>query len=450
MKILLSLFPLLLLLSLPAQAADNNTHEFKLDNGLTVLVRENRQAPVVTVMVWYKVGSIDEPAGATGISHVLEHMMFKGTKHLAPGQFSEIVSRFGGDENAFTSYDYTAYYQNYAANRLPLALQLEAERMHDLVIDPAEFASELKVVEEERRMRVLDKPSAYAWERFAAIARPGTGYAHPTIGWLHDLNAITPAKLERWYRQYYQPGNATLVIVGDVQLEQVKKLVQQYFAGIKGRGEPWHASGDQQPPAGQRRITLHVPVKVPSLYLAYNVPTLGNASDKSDFYALSMLAGILDGGLSARLETRLVRNQKIAAGAGAGYNGTGRGGGLFTLSATANPGVSLEQLEQALRQQISELAGTPPSAAEMERVRAQVLAGDVFAKDSNFGQAMALGRLVTVGLPWQLDDTFASELARVTPQQVSEAARKWLVPERETVAFVLPDDGKPTTQKGAQ
>lgn len=434
----LALFSLLLFLLSPPLMAASSTHEYKLDNGLTVLVRENHQAPVVTVMVWYKVGSIDEPAGETGISHVLEHMMFKGTKHLKPGQFSEIVSRFGGAENAFTSYDYTAYYQNYAANRLPLALQLEAERMHNLVIDPAEFASELKVVEEERRMRVLDKPDAYAWERFAAVARPGTGYAHPTIGWLHDLQAITPAKLERWYRDYYQPGNATLVIVGDVQLTEVKQLVHKYFAPIEGRGVPWHASSAQQPAPGQRRITLEVPVKVPRLYMAYNVPTLGNAKQPSTFYALSMLSGVLDGGLSARLETRLVRGQKIAAGAGAGYNGTGRAGGLFTLSATPNPGVSLAQLEKALRQQIAELAATPPTADEMKRVRAQVLAGDVFAKDANMGQAMALGRLVTVGLPWQTDDNFAAELAKVTPEQVSEAARQWLVPARETVAEVLP------------
>jgi zinc protease len=441
MKTMVGFFVLLLSLSpLSAFAESSSTHEFTLNNGLTVLVRENHEAPVVSVMVWYKVGSIDEPAGETGISHVLEHMMFKGTRHLKPGQFSDLVSRFGGSENAFTSYDYTAYYQNYAANRLPLALQLEAERMHNLLIDPQQFASELKVVEEERRMRVLDKPTAYAWERFAAIARPGTGYAHPTIGWLADLNRITPEKLRRWYQDYYQPGNAYLVIVGDVDFEQAKHLVEKYFGDIKGRGEPWHASGAMLPPAGERNITLHVPVKVPTLFVAYNVPTLGNVKDRRDFYALAMLGGILDGGQSARLPTQLVRGQKLAAGVSADYSGTSRGGGLFTLSATPNPGVTLTQLQQALTIQLKRLEETPPGKAEMERVRAQVLADHVYAKDSNFGQAMALGGLLVAGLPWQLTDEFADQLAKVTPEEVSAVAAKYLIAERRTTAFVLPAD----------
>lgn len=433
---------MLLVLPLSAQAADastNNTHQFTLKNGLTVLVRENHQAPVVTVMVWYKVGSIDEPAGETGISHVLEHMMFKSTKNLKDGEFSAIVSRFGGSENAFTTYDHTAYYQNYAANRLPLALELEAERMHNLTIDPAQFKSELKVVEEERRMRVLDKPNAYAWERFAAIARPGSGYAHPTIGYLHDLNNITPAKLTRWYHNYYQPGNAYLVIVGDVDTAKARALATKYFGDIKGHAVSWHASGAALPAPGKRKITLHVPVKVPTLYMAYNVPTLGNADNKQDFYALAMLAAILDGGASARLPRDLVRDRQLAAGVGAGYNGIGRGGGLFSFSATPSPGVTLKQLQQALLDEIATLAKTPPSKAEMQRVRAQVLAGDVYGKDSDFGQAMSLGRLLVAGLPWQLDKEFATRIDTVTPQEVSEAAAKYLVDKRQATAFVLPE-----------
>ncbi len=443
------IFSLVLLLSWPLQSlAANNTHQFTLDNGLTVLVRENHQAPVVTVMVWYKVGSIDEPAGATGISHVLEHMMFKGTKHLKPGEFSSLVSRYGGSQNAFTSYDYTAYYQQYAASRLPLALELEAERMHNLVIDPDEFASELKVVKEERRMRVLDQPNSYAWERFAAIARPGTGYAHPTIGWLNDLDNITPEKLRDWYRRYYQPANAYLVIVGDVSLKHTKQLVKRYFADIPSQGEPWHASGALQPAAGQRLITLHVPVKVPALYMAYNVPTLGNAKQTDTFYALSMLAGVLDGGASSRLPTRLVRGKRLLAGVSAGYGGSGRGGGLFTLTATPNPGVSLQEAQTALLEQLEDIKETPPSEAEMQRVRAQVLASDVYSKDSNMGQAMTLGHLLTVGLPWQLADNFAANLAKVTPEDVSQVAAKWLVKSRRTIAHVLPTaDQQETTDE---
>lgn len=429
---------LLLLLPLSALAAPSQTAQFTLDNGLTLLVRENHQAPVVTVMVWYKVGSVDEPAGMTGISHVLEHMMFKGTKQLKPGEFTSIVSRFGGAQNAFTSADYTAYYQRYAADRLPLALELEAERMHNLVIDPQEFKSELKVVQEERRMRVVDQPNGWAWERFSAILRPGTGYAHPTIGWLSDLKQITPEKLRRWYQRYYQPGNAYLVVVGDVDIESTHQLVKRYFGDIPGRGEPPHAQGAMQPPAGERQLSLHLPVKVPVIHIGWNVPTLKNVDNKRDFYALSMLAAILDGGMSARLPSSLVRDQQIAAAAGGSYSGSGRGGGTFTLYATPSPGVTLEQLQQALLEQIRLLKKTPPSEQEMARIRAQVLAARVYKKDSDYGQAMTLGRLLVVGLPWQLSERFAQELARVTPEDVSRVARRYLKDKRRVIAYVLP------------
>lgn len=423
-----------------ANDTTQNTHHYQLDNGLTVLVRENPQAPVVTVMTWYKVGSIDEPAGITGISHVLEHMMFKGTDKLKPGEFSDWVSRFGGSENAMTSYDFTAYYQNFAANRLPLALELEANRMQNLVIDPNEFESELKVVKEERRLRVLDNPNSLAWEKFAAIARPGTGYAHPVIGWMEDLNNLTTTQLEQWYQRYYQPQNAFLVIVGDVSFEQVKKDVKHYFGHIKNTATPLHANGELPQPAGERQIIVPVPVKVPNLYMAFNVPTLANAKNKNDFYALAMLSGVLDDGMSARLETRLVRQQKIASRVSAGYSGISRGGALFTLSATPNPGVSLMDLQKALLNEINELKNNPPSDEEIARVQAGVMAGDVFSKDSNFGQAMSLGRLLINDLPWQLDTDFAQELKKVTAQDISQAAQQFLVNEQRAIAYVIPDD----------
>lgn len=428
------------------------THSFTLDNGMKVVVREDHRAPVVTVMVWFKAGSIDEAPFETGLAHVLEHMMFKGTEHLGPGDFSRLVARYGGSDNAFTSYDYTAYYQQYEASRLPLALELEAERLGSLQIDDEEFHRELLVVLEERRMRTDDNPNALAWEKFQAIARPGTGYAHPVIGWRSLLAQLQPEQARSWYQRFYVPGNATLVIAGDVTREQVEPLVERFFADLPAGETPPRPKQTVKAPAGERRLALSMPVKVPSLYMLYNVPSLVTAANPQDFYALTMLAGVLDGGMSARIETDLVRGQKLVAGAGASYSGIQRGDGTFTLTAAPNPGVSLETVEAALREQIVRLQTTLPDESEMARVRAGVLAGQVYEKDSVMGQAMELGTLSTLGLGLDLSETFADELARVTPEDVQRVAREWLVPERLAVAHVTPpaDQNDGSTQEAAQ
>ncbi|MAX56740.1 MAG: peptidase M16 [Alcanivoracaceae bacterium] len=428
------------------------THSFTLDNGMKVVVREDHRAPVVTVMVWFKAGSIDEAPFETGLAHVLEHMMFKGTEHLGPGDFSRLVARYGGSDNAFTSYDYTAYYQQYEASRLPLALELEAERLGSLQIDDEEFHRELQVVLEERRMRTDDNPNALAWEKFQAIARPGSGYAHPVIGWRSLLAQLQPEQARSWYQRFYVPGNATLVIAGDVTRERVEPLVERFFANLPAGETPPRPKQTVKAPAGERRLALSMPVKVPSLYMLYNVPSLVTAANPQDFYALTMLAGVLDGGMSARIETDLVRGQKLVAGAGASYSGIQRGDGTFTLTAAPNPGVSLETVEAALREQIVRLQTTLPDESEMARVRAGVLAGQVYEKDSVMGQAMELGTLSTLGLGLDLSETFADELARVTPEDVQRVAREWLVPERLAVAHVTPpaDQNDGSTQEAAQ
>lgn len=418
------------------------THSFTLDNGLKVLVREDHRAPVVTVMVWFKAGSIDEAPYETGLAHVLEHMMFKGTERLGPGDFSKLVARYGGNDNAFTSYDFTAYYQQYEVSRLPLALELEAERLANLKIEDEEFRRELQVVLEERRMRTDDNPNALAWEKFQAVARPGTGYAHPVIGWRSLLAQLQPEQARSWFERFYVPGNATLVIAGDVTREQVEPLVQRFFSALPAGNTPPRPTQTVTPPAGERRLDLALPVKVPTLFMAYNVPSLVTAENKQDFYALTMLAGVLDGGMSARIETDLVRGQKLVAGAGASYAGIQRGNGTFTLQAAPNPGVTLDQVEAALREQIEKLQTTLPSEAEMARVRAGVLAGQVYEKDSVMGQAMELGTLSTLGLDLDLSEQYGKALAKVTPEEVQRVARQWLVPERLAVGHVQPDQGE--------
>ena len=426
------------LITLTARA-ELPTHEFQLDNGLDVLVREDHRAPVITVMVWFKAGSIDEAPYETGLAHVLEHMMFKGSKRLDAGEFSRTVARFGGSDNAFTSYDFTAYFQQYEASRLPLALELEAERLKNLKIDDASFRRELQVVMEERRQRTDDKPTALAWEKFQAVARPGTGYAHPIIGWRDQLAQLQPQQARDWYDRFYVPGNATLVIAGDVTAEQVRPLVEKFFADLPRGETPPRPETTLNPPPGERRMTLRLPVRVPALYMSYNVPSLTTADHQDDFYALTMLGGVLDGGTSARMESNLVRGQRLAAGLGAGYDGLQRGNGTFTITATPNPAVSLDQLEAAIKAEIEKIAEQPPSEAEMDRVRAGVLAEQIYQRDSVMGQAMELGTLSVLGLDWRLAGQFDDNLEAVTPEQVQQAARKWLVAERSAVAHVIPE-----------
>lgn len=442
MSIRLTLLTIFLALQSPNLGASaitpSNTYNHVFDNGLELIVREDHRAPVVTVMVWYRVGSIDEPAGMTGISHMLEHMLFKHTKHLTPGDYSELVARYGGRTNAFTSYEYTGYYQEYEASRLPLALELEAERMANLVIHDNEFYRETKVVHEERRQRTDDNPNALAWEKFAAILRPGTGYAHPVIGWQRDIEAYQPEQAQRWYEQWYAPNNAVIVVAGDVNAQDTQQLVEKYFGKLSAKSLPHRPKPQLAPAAGERRLNLQVEVQVPTLYMGWNVPSLATATNEEDFYALLMLAGVLDGGHSARIERNIVRDQRLAAGAGANYQGIAREDGLFTIRATANPNVSLDELEQKLLEEVKHLATATPSAAELERVRAQVLASKIYGLDSVFGQAMELGYYAMAGIHWQEAELFADKLASVTPEAVSQAAKHWLVPERLAIAHVLP------------
>lgn len=426
-----------ILLTGPAGAADYpDTHEYRLSNDMKVLVREDHRAPVATVMIWYGVGSADEPPGRTGLSHVLEHLMFKNTRHLKPGEFSQLVSRFGGSSNAFTSHDYTAYFQQYEVSRLPLALELEAERMRNLEIKPEEFRRERNVVLEERSQRVEDNPEALAGEKFATITRPGTGYASPVIGWRRDLDQLTPTMARDWYERFYHPGNARLVIAGDVDPKRVRKLAERFFGDIPARETNAGLPRGERPLPGERRMQLELDVRVPSLRMSWNVPSLVNLDEADDYYTLTMLAGVLDGGQSARLASRLVRDAEVAAGVNAGYQGLTRGDGLFRIRATPNPGTSLAELEKALQEQIRQLKQQAPGADELERVRAQVTASDVYEKDSVFRQAMELGYLDTLGIDWRLAKQFSERLAEVTPEDVQEAAQQYLVPARSAVARV--------------
>lgn len=425
--------------------AQTTTTEFSLDNGLKVIVREDHRAPVVVSQLWYKVGSSYEKPGSTGLAHALEHMMFKGSSKLGPGESSRILRELGAEENAFTSDDYTAYYQVLARDRLAVALEMEADRLASLTLPEDEFLREIEVIKEERRMRTDDRPNSLAYERFKALAYPASSYHIPTIGWMHDLERMTIADLRDWHEHWYAPNNATLVIVGDVQPDEVKTLVNRYFAHIPARPIPAVKQPLELAEPGQRRLTLYLKTQLPSLMMGFNVPSLSSTDQPTQVHALRLIGALLDGGSSSRLPAQLVRKQELVAGASAWYNAFSRGDSLFVLSATPNvqKGKTLEDVEAGLWQQLKQLQDTPPSASELARVRAQVVAAEVYQRDSITSQATQIGMLETVGLSWRIQDTDLAALEAVTPADIQATAKQFFTQSRATTVYVHPEEARP-------
>ena len=438
LRYLLLLLPLLA--PLAHAEARQPTHSYTLDNGLQVIIREDHRAPVVVSQVWYKVGGVDEPPGQTGLSHALEHMMFKGSEHLEPGQASHLLSSLGASENAMTNRDYTAYYQMLSRDQLPVALELEAERMHLLTLPEDEFVKEIEVIKEERRMRVDDNPNGLAYERFLAQAYTANPYGQPVIGWMHDIERMGIDDLRAWYQQHYVPSNAVLVIVGDVYPETVKPLVERYFGAVPAGNAPQVRKPLELPAPGERSMTLHLDLQLPTLLMGFNVPSLNTVSEPWEVHALRLLGAVLDGGYSARLPSRLERGDAVATSVGTSYDAFTRGDSLFIFNGIPNEArnIDLPQLEEAIWKEIDELKQNPPNADELARVQAQVVAGLVYAQDSIMAQANRIGELEVVGLPWELVDADTAALQAITPEQISEVARKYLTRERYTRSYNLP------------
>jgi len=433
LRIFLGLLALVSLLS-----ACSKTHETTLSNGLKVIVQEDHRSPVVVSQIWYKIGGIDEPRGITGVSHVLEHMMFKGTEKHPSGEFSRIIAENGGRENAFTSRDYTAYFQTLEKSRLPIAFELEADRMRNLTLDEKEFRKEIQVVMEERRLRTEDKPEGKLFEQFSSTAYKVHPYGNPIIGWMEDLKALTIDDVASWYRRWYAPNNATLVVVGDVEPKAVMALAKEHFGPIPRQElEPSVLPAEPQQ-TETRRVVVKEPATVPSIMLGYHAPVLGQAQPKWEPYALEVLAGILDGGKSARFSTELVRKQRIASSAGAGYDAVSRAPSMFLLSGTPANGHTVKELEQALLNQIERIKTEPISEQELQRVKAQVTASDVYQRDSVFYQAMEIGMLETSGLSRHYVDEYVDRIDAVTAKQVRTVAKKYLVDSNLTVAVLEP------------
>ncbi len=445
----LVLFPAVLL---SAAAAHAEVFEKTLSNGLKVIVKEDHRAPVVVQQVWYRAGSMDERTGTTGIAHVLEHMMFKGTTSVPAGEFSKRIAAAGGRENAFTSYDYTAYFQTLHKSKLPLAMQLESDRMRNLALSAAEFAKEAKVVMEERRMRTDDEPHALMYEKLMATAYQEHPYQNPVIGWMNDLQALSVGDAKAWYERWYVPNNAVLVVAGDVKASEVFALAQRYYGVLPKRALPVRKNYIEPPQLGIKRIVVKAPAQLPNLVMSYHAPVLRDPENDSLPYALQVLAGILDGNESARLNKALVREQQLASSVGAGYDATSRGPSMFTLEGTPSEGKSVADLEAGLREQIALLVRDGVSEEELKRVKAQVTASEVYKLDSVFYQAMQIGQLESIGLSYKDIPVLLKKLQAVTAQQVQDAAREILKDDSLTVAVLDPQplSGKPKhANKGA-
>lgn len=436
-----------LLIAGPAMA---NPYETTLPNGLRVIVKEDRRAPVAVHMVWYRVGAMDEKDGTTGVAHLLEHMMFKGTKKLKPGEFNEIVARAGGSDNAFTSQDYTAYFQRVPAAALPRMVELEADRMRNLVINDEEFERELKVVMEERRLRTDDKPQAQVYEQLMASAFTAHPYRRPIIGWMNDLENMRPDDARDWYHRWYAPNNAYVVVVGDVDHKAVFSLVKKHYGRMKAEPLPVRKTTAEPLQTGQRRVVVKAPAEVPQIVMAWKVPRLTDVTSDREPYALDVLAGILDGHAASRLSRNLVRGSQIATEVGAYYDSTARGEVTFVLGGAPAKGRTVAELEAALRAEVKRIADEGVAEAELERIKTLTVAAQVYKRDSTYVQAMEIGRLEAAGYRWQDTDLMLEKLRTVTAAEVQAVAQKYFGDDTLTVAVLDPQPLDPNAKPRAK
>ncbi|AEG94464.1 M16 family metallopeptidase [Ramlibacter tataouinensis] len=442
------LLSLLALSFLPPAAAQNpppaptKAEQFTLRNGMTVIVKPDRRAPTAVHMLWVRVGAMDEVDGLSGVAHVLEHMLFKGTKTLAPGEFSRRVAALGGQENAFTGRDFTGYFQQIPAERLEDVMRLEADRFANNQWPDEEFRRELEVVKEERRLRTEDSPRAMLWETLNAATFQASPYRRPIVGWMGDLVSMKPEDARAFYRQWYAPANAAVVVAGDVDVAQVRRLAEKHYGGIQARPVPDRKPRPEPPQAGIRRIEYKAPAEQSYVALAFKVPQLTSFEStpaNDDALALTVLAAVLDGYSGARLDRGLTQGpDRVADSAGAGNGLWGRGPQLFTLDAVPAPGKTPAQAEAALRTEVARVAREGVSEAELQRVKTRWIAGEVYKLDSVMNQARELGSLWSQGLPLDAGERLIQRLRGVTAAQVQAVAARYFGDDQLTVGTLRP------------
>lgn len=418
------------------------TFETTLTNGLKVIIREDHRAPIAISQIWYAVGSSDESGNILGVSHALEHMMFKGTTKVPDNEFTRLSRIYGGRVNAATSSNYTNYYQLYPKAYLPMALELEADRMTHLVLRQSDFATEMNVVMEERRQRTDDNPRALAFERFKWLAFPTSHVRQPVIGYMKNLQNIQLEDLKQWYKTWYSPNHATLVIIGDVDAEATLKQVQKYFGQI-----PKQVSGERNDVlefdrVGYRHMEVELPVHVANLYMAWNVRSIKTAKNPQDAYALTIIQALLDGNISSRLQQKLVRDKKILSSISINYDPYNRGDSLFTITALPADGISLSSAQEAIQKEIDSLKTELIEPVELERVTNNFVSNLIYSQDDIIGQAHMIGLLEVNGLSYRLVDNLPEHYQTVTPQDIQRVANAYFVKSNLTTLYLEPEQEK--------
>jgi zinc protease len=428
---------LVLLLLLTGNAFALDVAEYNLKNGLKVLLLKDDKAPTATFQIWYRVGSRDENVGKTGLSHLLEHMMFKGTEKHGPKTFSQTIKRAGGIDNAFTSKEYTGYFQMMAADRIDLPIALEADRMRNLVLTKESVLSERDVVMEERRLRYEDDPQMLVFEKVMALAFLNHPYRWPVIGWMSDLKSLNPDDLISHYKQYYAPNNAVIIVVGDINKEEMLAKIKAAFEDIPPGPPIPPATIVEEEQQGERRFYLKKEAELPFIISAYKVPDLKH----EDSFALEVLGSILSDGKSSRLYQKLVYEEQVAISAWAGYEGLHKDPFLFLTGATAASGKDIEDVEKALNSEIDKIKKTPPSELEVQKAKNQIEASFIMGQDSIYMQARMIGTFEMIG-GWQLWERYLEGIRKVTPDDVSRVAEKYLVPDTRTTGILVPLKGE--------
>jgi zinc protease len=431
----------------PVGATAQGTTEYRLSNGLRLIVKEDHRAPTVAHQIWYRVGGVDEVSGTTGVAHMLEHMMFKGTPKVGVGEFSKQVAALGGRENAMTNRDFTLYYQQISKQYLPKMMELEADRMANLIFNQGEFEREMKVVMEERRLRTDDSARGTVYEQLLASVYVAAPYRHPVIGWMDDLVNMRLDDVQAWYRSWYVPNNAMVIVTGDVNPSDVRAMAERYYGKLKPRTLPLRKDQVDPPQIGIKRIWVKAPAENPYMVMAYKVPRLRDVEKDVDPYALEVLAAVLNGYDNARLTRELVREQRLADDVNVGYDSINRGNSLFVLDGTPADGHTTDQIEAALREEIQRIARNGVSPEELKRVKAQVVASQIYKRDSVFGQGMEIGVAEISDISWRNIDRILDKIKEVTPAQVQAVAAKYFTDDNLTVATLLPQPIDPNKPK---
>jgi zinc protease len=424
--------------TMAAPANSQKATQFALANGMQVVVIEDHRAPVVTHMVWFKIGGSDDPPGISGAAHLFEHLMFKGTKKVPNGEFSRTVARNGGQDNAFTTNDYTAYFQRIAKDRLPVMMELEADRMVNLDLSEENVLTERDVVLEERRLRVESNPDALAQEQLDAALHLSHPYGRPVIGWLAEIGTMTRAQAIDFYEKHYAPNNATLVISGDVTPEEVRKLAENTYAKVPAKTVEPRADIPAPPRLAETRMEFSIPgTNLPKLMRYYRAPSYVKG-EKGAAEALDVMAGVLGGGPTSRLYKSLVVDKKLAVDIGAFYDGSRRGPGGFGVYAVPAEGVSFGDLEKAVDEVIASMSATPPDTGELDIAKTRLVASHTYQNDNQFALAQDYGSGVTIGLTVADIEEWPNRIRAVGAADVRKAAESYLLRKESVTGHILP------------